>query len=116
MNLPNPQPCSSTLVKRPHPAWCRYCDLFDCVMVTYCHSPDSFFFFQKPEYVIYKYDKNHPHYLSELSNIKHNTAFQSKSGWMVETVPTLSEVSEAAQLCLILCNPMDHSLPGSSVH
>ena len=29
---------------------------------------------------------------------------------------TLTEVSEVAQLCLILCNPMDCSLPGFSVH
>ena len=28
----------------------------------------------------------------------------------------LSEVSEVAQSCLTLCNPMDCSLPGSSIH
>ena len=32
-------------------------------------------------------------------------------------IPTISgRESEVAQLCLTLCNPMDYSLPGSSVH
>ena len=33
-------------------------------------------------------------------------------------VPLLYQVkdSEVAQLCLTLCDPMDYSLPGSSVH
>ena len=31
-------------------------------------------------------------------------------------VPYLAILSEVPQLCLTLCNPMDYSLPGSSVH
>ena len=32
-------------------------------------------------------------------------------------IPTiLGHKSEVAQLCLTLCNPMDYSLPGSSIH
>ena len=29
---------------------------------------------------------------------------------------TFLQVSEVAQLCLTLCDPMDYSLPGSSLH
>ena len=31
-------------------------------------------------------------------------------------VLTLKSESEVAQSCLTLCNPMDSSLPGSSIH
>ena len=33
-----------------------------------------------------------------------------------ETQESLERESEVAQSCLTLCNPMDCSLPGSSVH
>ena len=32
------------------------------------------------------------------------------------TVPSIYERKKVAQLCLTLCDPMDCSLPGSSVH
>ena len=35
---------------------------------------------------------------------------------MVKCLPTMWEVSEVAQSCPSLCNPMDYSSPASSVH
>ena len=72
MNLLNSRPCSSTLAERTHPAWCCYCDLSLIVLwwftvILQIHFGFFSFVFQKPENVIQKNDKNHPHHPSELS-------------------------------------------------
>ena len=41
---------------------------------------------------------------------------KERVGWIEQVVLTYIHWSEVAQLCPTLCNPMDHSLPGSSVH
>ena len=48
----------------------------------------------------------------------HSSILAWKIPWMVEPGGLLSMVLVVLviQLCLILCNPMDCSLPGSSVH
>ena len=42
--------------------------------------------------------------------------FNMLSRLLITFLPRSSEVSEVVQLCLTLCNPMDYSLPGSSLH
>ena len=36
--------------------------------------------------------------------------------WRILSITLLAFESEVAQLCLTLCDPMDYSLPGSSIH
>ena len=40
----------------------------------------------------------------------------SLAAQMVKNLPVMQDESEIAQSCLILCDPMDCSLPDSSVH
>ena len=37
-------------------------------------------------------------------------------GWLGKGLPKRYVCAQSLQLCLTLCNPMDYSLPGSSVH
>ena len=62
----------------------------------------------------------HPEDCSLSSRAWHaiKTVDQSTQGWSAREslTPKLSVVSEVTQLCLTLCDPMDCSLPGSSIH
>ena len=54
----------------------------------------------------------------ELKNLFMKVKEQSEKAGLKLNIQKLSESeeSEVAQLCPALCNPMDCSLPGSSVH
>ena len=53
---------------------------------------------------------HHPHYLEKNHSKKDLT-----DGWLGQIIIIESE-SEVTQWCLTLCDPVDCSLPGSSIH
>ena len=55
-----------------------------------------------------------------LSAQKAETPILSLSSWHIEEkakdIPMVCMHAKSLRLCLTLCEPMDHSLPGSSIH
>ena len=45
-----------------------------------------------------------------------NISISSQNDYLLSGKSPSEDLSEDAQSCLTLCNPMDYSLPGSSIH
>ena len=60
--------------------------------------------------------KQHYHFTSISMSIIKKTNKQTTTTKKTDKTASVSNFSEVIQSCLTLCDPMDYSLPGSSVH